>query len=148
MRNHMSDAASQAKRQKRGGGVEHLSLDVDAAERSYVALAAQQESPERAFERAWALAIMEKARAQLAAECRASGKAEIFAALFPESNAADVSGYAEISRMLGISETALRTMAMRLRRRWRDLIRAELAQTVNSQEALDEEMEALRQALT
>lgn len=147
MRNHMSDLAAHARRQKRGGGAEHVSFEGDSAERGYVAMGMDAESPERAFDRAWAMAIMEKARAQLEAECAASGKADLFAELFPETNAADVSGYAGISERLGISETALRTIAMRLRRRWRDLIRAELAQTVSSEQALEEEMDALRQAL-
>ena len=147
MRNHLSDAASLARRLKRGGGAEHFSLDADA-ERGYAALAVDAETPERAFEKAWAMSILERARQQLAAECTASGKDDLFAALFPETNSADVTGYAGISERLGMSESALRSQAMRLRRRWRDLIRAELAQTVNSQEALDEEMDALRLALS
>lgn len=147
MRNHLSDAASHANRQKRGGGVEHVPLDTESAERGYASLAMDSETPERAFEKAWAMAVMEKARSLLAAECQASGKADIFAALFPETNSASVTGYAALSERLNLSETALRSVAMRLRRRWRDLIRAELAQTVNSEEALEEEMEAMRRAL-
>ena len=105
------------------------------------------ETPERAFERVWAMEVMARSRAKLSEECAASGKAEAFAALFADP-AGEPDNYAAISGRLGLSETALRSLAMRLRRRWRDLIREELAQTVGSGEALDEEMGALRTALT
>ena len=55
--------------------------------------------------------------------------------------------YATVGSRLGVSETALRSIAMRLRRRWRELIRAELAELVDSRAALDEEMSALQAAL-
>jgi len=146
MRNHMSDEHSRATRAKRGGGAAHLSLEAGAAERGYADLAGDSETPERAFERVWAMDLMSRSRAKLAEECTASGKAEVFAALFPDHDGGS-ENYAAIGARLGLSETALRSLAMRLRRRWRDLIRAELAQTVNSGESLDEEMNALRAAL-
>ena len=94
------------------------------------------------------MSILEKARQQLGIECEASGKSSVFAALFPDSDAAPTEPYATLGTRLGLSESALRSLTMRLRRRWRDLIRAELAQTVGSREALDEEMACLQAALT
>ena len=63
MRNHLSDVAARADAQKRGGGVQHVPLDGEAVEESYLAMAAQMPTPERAFDRVWALGILEKAKA-------------------------------------------------------------------------------------
>lgn len=147
MRNHLIDAAARAGAQKRGGNVEHMPLDGDAVEQGYLAVAAQLPTPERAFDRVWALGILEKAKAKLAEECIASGKGTVFGALFPEKGGQSEEDYATIGSRLGISETALRSIAMRLRRRWKELIRAELAELVDSRAALDEEMANLQSAL-
>ncbi len=147
IRNHLSDVASRAGAQKRGGGVEHLPLDGRNAEDGYLAEAAQMPTPERAFDRLWALGILEKAKARLAEECAASGKAALFAALFPSAPGGDTENFAVLGERLGMSETALRSMAMRLRRRWRELIRHELESVVNSRSEVDEEMASLQAAL-
>lgn len=147
MRNHLSDVAARADAQKRGGGVQHVPLDGGAVEEGYLAAAAQMPTPERAFDRVWALGVMEKAKAKLAEECAASGKGLVFAALFPEKDGQATEDYATLSGRLGLSETALRSLAMRLRRRWRELIRAELAELVDTRSALDEEMKCLQAAL-
>ena len=147
MRNHLSDVAARADAQKRGGGVQHVPLDGEAVEEGYLAVAAQMQTPERAFDRVWALGILEKAKGKLAEECAASGKGAVFAALFPEKDGQATEDYATLSGRLGMSETALRSLAMRLRRRWRELIRAELAELVDTRSALDEEMKCLQAAL-
>ena len=148
MRNHMSDLHSAARAEKRGGGALHYSLDLDADEQGYAELAVETDSPEKAFERAWAMEVMARARLKLREECIASGKGEVFAALFPENGAGDMAAGATAGAQLGLAETGFRTLAMRLRHRWRDLIREELSQTVSTREALDEEMAALRAALS
>ncbi len=147
MRNHLSDAAARADAQKRGGGIQHVPLDGEMVEESYLATAAQMPTPERAFDRVWALGVLEKAKAKLAEECVASGKGTVFAALFPQHEGQATEDYTTLSGRLGLSETALRSLAMRLRRRWRELIRAELAELVDTRAALDEEMKCLQAAL-
>lgn len=147
MRNHMSDLHAQATAKKRGGGTTPLSLDVESAEQGYAALAVETDTPERIFDRMWAMSVLEAARTRLGTECEASGKGEVFAALFPSQNHGSPENYAAISSRVGLSEAALRTLAMRLRRRWQELIRAELSQTVNSRQALEDELECLRAAL-
>ena len=146
MRNHLSDVLSRASAAKRGGGASTVRLDVGDAERGYAELAVETETPERAFDRAWAMEVMTRSRSRLEEECRASGKGDAFSLLFPQGSG-QTENYAVMGERLGFSETALRSLAMRLRRRWRDLIRAELAQSVSSSEALEEEMAALRAAL-
>lgn len=147
MRHHLIDVVVRAGAQKRGGNAEHTPLDGDAVEQGYLAVAARLPTPERAFDRVWALGVLEKARAKLAEECTASGKGAVFTALFPEQGGQAEENYATVGSRLGVSETALRSIAMRLRRRWRELIRAELAELVDSRAALDEEMSALQAAL-
>jgi len=147
MRNHLSDLAARTEAQKRGGGVQHLPLDRAAAEEGYLGMAAQMATPEHAFDRVWALDILEKAKARLAEECAAAGKGAVFAALFPATESQEPEDYATLSSRLELSETALRSLAMRLRRRWRELIRQELADTVNTRAELDEEMACLQAAL-
>ncbi len=147
MRNHMSDVISKNHAQKRGGYALHLSMDADSAEHGYLSLAADTETPERAFDRIWAMEILDKAKSRLQQECQASGKADLYAALFPDTKDHEIESYAIIGERLGLSETALRTISMRLRRRWKELIRDELAQGVSSREALDEEMACLQAAL-
>ncbi len=146
LRNHLSDVAAHKNRVKRGGGSPHISLDAEDAEQGYLTIAAQMESPERAFDRMWAIEVMQKAKVKLADECRASGKMDLFEAFFADVSAAP-EPYAVLGQRLDMTETALRSISLRLRRRWRELIRAELAQGVSSQEALDEEMAALQAAL-
>jgi DNA-directed RNA polymerase specialized sigma24 family protein len=147
MRNHLSDLHARATAAKRGGGLTPLSLDAEAAEQGYAALAVETDTPERIFDRVWAMSVMECARTRLGEECAVSGKGAVFAALFPDKSEGTAENYAMLGGRLGLSETALRSLAMRLRRRWRELIRAELSQTVTSREALDEEMDCLRAAL-
>ncbi len=148
MANYLRDQHSRNTAQKRGGGAVPVSLDADLAEHGYERFAANTESPERAFDRVWAMQVMQAARSRLEEECTASGKVAVFHVLFPEeSPGGGATGYAELSERLGISSAALRSMAVRLRRRWRDLIREELAHGVPNQVALEEEWDALRRAL-
>ncbi len=143
MRNHLSDEDSRSHAVKRGGRIEVVSLDVNSAEHDYGVVASQSPSPEKAFERAWAMEIVSRAQAKLREECVASGKAEIFDALF----SVKVASGQETAEKLGMSVNAYRTVATRLRQRWRALIQQELAQTVNCQMDLEAEMEALKRAL-
>jgi RNA polymerase sigma-70 factor (ECF subfamily) len=147
MRNHMRDVHAASRAEKRGGGALHLSLDIDADEQGYAELAVETDTPERAFEKAWAMEVMERAKNKLRDECVASGKGAVFAALFPATGVGDMAAGEAAAKELGLAGTGFRTLAMRLRHRWRDLIREELSQTVSTREALDEEMDALRSAL-
>ncbi|MBL9114245.1 MAG: hypothetical protein JNJ83_04510 [Verrucomicrobiaceae bacterium] len=143
MRNHLSDEDSRSHAVKRGGRVEMVSLDLQSAERDYSIVASELPTPEKAFERAWAMEIVSRAQIKLREECVASGKAVVFDALF---SAKEESGQ-ETADKLGMSVNAFRTVATRLRQRWRALIQQELTQTVSCQTDLEAEMEALKRAL-
>jgi RNA polymerase sigma factor (sigma-70 family) len=135
-----------AKAQKRGGGATFIPLD-EVGERQYLQTPAL--SPEQLFEQQWAMALLEKSLTQLRAEFKASEKSALFDALkvFLTSEKREVS-YAQLSSRLGISEAALKMAVSRLRRRFGEILRAEIAATVTGREEVDQELRDLFAALS
>ena len=137
--NHRRDAA----REKRGGGAEHLALDAGTDTSPGVDVAA---APEAVFDREWALAIVERALALLESE---SENAAQFAALKPWlTPAASPASQAHAADALGVSEGAVKVAIHRLRRRFREIVRAEIAQTLHDPADLADEMRHLVAALS
>jgi len=140
---------SRAHRQKRGGQFNFISLDQQTPEERYRLEPADKDTPEKKFLRQWALTVLSQAMSQLESDCQANGKG----ALFREgkhllSGERDGSDYAEIGRRLDMSEGAVRVAVHRLRRRYGELLRGEIAQTVSGPEEIDEEMRYLLSALS
>ncbi len=136
--NHRRDAA----REKRGGGAEHVALGAGTDTSPGVDVAA---APEAAFDREWALAIVERALASLESE---SENAAHFAALKPWlTPAASPASRARAADALGLSEGAVKVAIHRLRRRFRAIVRTEIAQTLHDPADLDDEMRHLVGAL-
>ncbi len=133
-RRHMADEHDYATRQKRGGGAAPLSLDVEDAESFYAGELATVESPEQAFDKAWALGVVATAQARLRGEYQAAGKESLCDAI----NRGEP--YAGIAARLDLTVSAVTSAAFRLRRRCEELIRAEIAQTVASAGELEEEI--------
>ena len=136
-------------RLKRGGGTIALPLDAGTDTSPGVVLADHNElSPDKFFDRQWALAVLERAFAALETEREAAGKDAEFARLKPWLTGDAVYGeQAEAARGLGLSEGALKVTVHRLRRRFRELLKAEIAQTLDMPEAVEEEMRHLFSAL-
>ena len=128
----VSNVRDHDRAQKRGGGQPHLQLEFDTAEARYQAEpAASTLTPEELFERQWAVQLVERVRAQLAAERERAGAGEQFARLAGFLNGdPEPGGYEELARDTGTTEGALRVTVHRLRRRFRELLRAEIAATV------------------
>ena len=147
--NHfLTNQYESAKALKRGGGQIILSLDDTEAEDRYRREPAHSESPDRLYERQWALALMETAMQQLAEEQTGAGKVELFALLRPFLSQEPGPGtYAEIGQRLGVATGTLAVQVHRLRERYRQLIRCAVAQTVASPLEIDEEMRHLLAAL-
>ena len=129
---------------KRGGGQRLLSLDQTAAERRYSVEPATNETPARLFEKRWAATLLEKVLAELGAECQAAGKGAFFAAArgFLWGDQDPISG-AELAAQCGLTESAGKSAIHRLRRRYRALLRAEVARTVSTPEEVDGELRDL-----
>lgn len=135
-------------RQKRGGGELPVSLDALAAEERYRQEPADRQTPEKAFEQRWALALLERVLARLETEWTTAGRADAFRELrgFLTGDH-DLPGYAELGRRLGQSEGATRVAVHRLRQRYRDLLRAEIARTVDTAAEVEDELRHLLIAL-
>jgi RNA polymerase sigma-70 factor (ECF subfamily) len=147
--NHfLANEHERAQAQKRGGGRELLSLDDDSAEDRYQREPAHTESPDRLFERQWALALMEDALRRLTEEQAANNRADLFAALRPFlSREPEPCEYATLSDRLGLAPGTLAVQVHRLRERYRQLVRAAVADTVDSPLEIDAEMRHLLAAL-
>jgi RNA polymerase sigma-70 factor (ECF subfamily) len=133
---------------KRGGGKPLLALDALDPEARYAAEPADTTTPEAAFDHRWALQQIESALARLRTDYSSSDRRALFDMLkdylWGEKN--DVT-LAEIAAALHLSEDAARKAAQRLRRRFRECLRAEIAQTVATPDQVDAELRHLRAAL-
>lgn len=149
MKHFMANEWNRAQAQKRGGAQRILSLNDDSAEHRYRLEPAEKATPESLFERGWALTLLNGVLARLEEEYRQDGKQTWIEAMRPaltiDRGALD---YAEIAGTLGVTQTAARVAVHRLRRRYRELIRAEVAGTVASPNEVEEEMHYLFQVLT
>jgi len=144
LKHFLANEWDKARTQKRGGGAPHLSLDWQSADQQFQFADAGALSPDRAFDREWAMALLGKVIERLRAECAAEDKSAQFEALkgFLTADKAECS-YAEAAAALGIEETAARVAVHRLRKRYRQLLRAEIAHTLADPAQLDEELRAL-----
>ena len=134
--------------EKRGGGRVDFSLDQMDAENRYLLEPAHELTPAKIFDRRWATTVLDQAMACLAQECLAGGKAKLFETVksLLAGESADTS-YAEMALLLSLTEGALKVAVHRLRQRYGELIRAEIAQTVASPAEVDQELHHLLSAL-
>jgi RNA polymerase sigma factor (sigma-70 family) len=130
--NHfLANEWDKARAQKRGGGAQLVPLQFDTAETRYCREPADKVTPEQHFERRWALTLLETVTRRLGAEYEQEGKGDLFAALNPCLVGDRASQpYAELAKKLGLSEGAVKSAVHRLRQRYRQLLREEIAQTV------------------
>ena len=131
-------------RQKRGAHATHLSLDWRDADTRYQLELRDDLTPDKLSDRAWAVALLERVVGRLRDECAADGKAEQFAQL-KSLLTADRSAisYSQAAAALRMSEEAARVAVHRLRRRYRGLLREEIAQTLAEPAQVEEEMRSL-----
>ena len=146
MKHFLANEWDHARAQKRGGGRVPISLDAMTAESRYAMEPAALETPERVFERRWALTLLDRVLNHLRDEFAKAGKLAVFDEL-KSALAGDKTPYSEIGARLGMSEGAVKVAVHRLRGRYRDLIRAEVAQTVDSEAEIEDELRSLMSAL-
>jgi DNA-directed RNA polymerase specialized sigma24 family protein len=147
--NHfLADGWDHANAVKRGGGFTFLALDQDSAEQR-LAGASTQHSPEQIFERCWALALLQEVLNRLREEASQAGRAAHFGELkvFLTGEKSPVS-YAELAAKLGSGEAALRKEVQRLRHRYGELLREEIARTVADPLEIEEELRHLFRVLS
>jgi RNA polymerase sigma-70 factor (ECF subfamily) len=134
---------------KRGAGKPLVSLDEEATESRYLHEPATDKSPDKAYDRNWAVALLERALARLGEEFAVDGKGEMFAQLKPFlAGGAEAGDYGPVSDRLGITPGAVAVAVHRLRQRYRDLVRPEVTQTVAGPMEIEHEMRHLRAVLS
>jgi RNA polymerase sigma-70 factor (ECF subfamily) len=129
---------------KRGGGLIRVPLDSASAETWYEAVTADTVTPEILFERRWAVSLLEQVMARLRADYAKSGKTDQFERLSTLINRdEDDPRYAEAAAAAGTSAGALRMAVNRLGRKYREMLRSEIRETVSTDEEIDDEIRFL-----
>ena len=135
--------------QKRGGGVQFVPLETEDAEARYQLEPADELTAERVYERRWALALLDQVMNALRQEFLANGKSELFDALKVFlSGEKGAESQLEIGARFGLSESAVKSAVHRLRQRYRELLREEVAQTVVSRVDVEDELRHLLNVLS
>jgi len=149
VKNFLADMRDREHSLKRGAGQPHQSIDPGTDTSPGLQLPdAQTRSPDREFDRKWALTLLDRALTSLADEHKQTGKSDHFDAL-KEWLTADTGSVsqAETARKLGLSEGAVKLAIHRLRRQFRQTIKREISQTVKDPAQVAEEMKLLLEAL-
>ncbi len=143
--NHcLADESAKWRAQKRGSGQWPISLDLAAAEQRFGMEPAERKTPDEAFDRQWATALLDRVLERLQSEYARQGKPELFRALKPTLvGARESQPYRVLAEELGVNEGTVRTAVHRLRKRSRELIRDEITETVSSAGEVDEEIRYL-----
>jgi RNA polymerase sigma factor (sigma-70 family) len=137
-----------ANRQKRGGGMEVLSLESEDFGGRHPGGLVDDRTPDKVFEQRWAAVLLEQVFTRLAVEMAADGKENLFQELRGFlTGGTDGNSYPEMARRLEMSEGTVRVNVHRLRQRYRQLLRLEIAHTVDSPEGIDDEIRCLFAAL-
>jgi len=148
MQNHLATQHKKAQALKRGGQYAFVSIDEQDAEGRYLREPAGNLTPERIFERRWALTLLENTLAALHQEYLRAGKLEVFEALQGTlSGDQDAPTWSSTAPKLGLTEGATRVAAHRLRRRYGELLRDAIAHTVSSPEEIEDEIHHLFRVL-
>jgi RNA polymerase sigma-70 factor (ECF subfamily) len=133
---------------KRGGRMTVVPLEIENAEGRYSLEPPDGETPERVYERRWALTLLERTLARLSREFEAAGKRAQFARLEGYlTGEQETLPYAKLALELGMSEGAIKVAVHRLRRRFGALLREEVGETVSMPEQVDDEIRDLFRAL-
>ncbi len=149
IRHFLSNERDREQALKRGGRTLMLSLDVETAEGAYRLEGRDDLTPEKLFDARWATVLLDRALARLHEEYVAAGKNDLFECLngFLTGDSDDVP-YADTARALDMSEGAVKVAVHRLRRRFRDALVKEIAETVSDPADIDAEIRHLRQAVS
>ncbi|MHC1767461.1 MAG: RNA polymerase sigma factor [Verrucomicrobiia bacterium] len=144
LKHYLANEWDKAKAVKRGGRVEFLSLEGEAAESRYYEEPVCELTPEKLYEQRWAYELLERVLERVRRECEESGQSPLFEALkgFLLGEDQGVS-YADVAAQQGLSEGALKKRVQRMRQRYQRLLREEIAHTVARREDVEDEIRYL-----
>jgi len=137
----LANEYDKARAQKRGGGRKFLSLDFDDAEKRYSREPSTSETPERLYLKKWARALTDEAMRLLERDFANSGKAELFKAIKPHLAAGE--DYDELARRLKMSVSNVKVTVHRARKKYRDLLREAVRDTVRSEAEVEIELKEI-----
>ena len=149
LKNFLANEWDKASRQKRGGHAHIISLDAAALETRFGHEPADPATPETEFDRQWALTLLDLVLHSLEKEYAANGKGELFVNLRSTlSGERATIPYAQIAARLDSTEGAIKVAVHRLRERYREILREEIAHTVETSAQVEEELRHLFAALS
>jgi len=148
LKHFLANEWEKARARKRGGGAQLLPLEFDTAETRYAQPVAPGDTPDRAYDRQWALALLDVVLGRLRREYREAGREGMFVDLKDTlGGGRSEIPYRELGARMELSEGAVKVAAHRLRQRYRELLREEIANTVAGPEEVEEELNYLFVAL-
>lgn len=148
MKHFLANEWDKARAQKRGGGKQILSIDFEDSESKYSVEPIHDITPDKLYDRRWAMTVLERVTARLRKEMYMKGKIEQFEQMkiFLTGSKGEVR-YAEVAENLGITEIAVKTAVHRLRKRYRQMLHAEIEDTVETKQDVEQELRYLLAAL-
>jgi len=144
LKRFIADQQGRARAVKRGGGHKMLSLNFEGAESRYALEPASELSPEKVFDKSWVLTLLEQTMTRLETELAGMNKQKLFEILKVYLAGKEVSiPYRDLAVQLDMTEGAVKAAVYRLRRRYREILRDEIAQTVTTGDQIDDEIRGL-----
>lgn len=148
LRHFVSNEARKMRTEKRGGKVTFVPMDAGDDEDRYDRELAHPESPEKLFERNWAENLLQRAVAALQKDYESCGKLHLFKALQPYlAGSANPNSYQDLAKELGMSTGTVAVAVFRMRKRYGELLRNEIAQTVEDPSEVEQEIRFLLEAV-
>lgn len=148
MNHFLAHEWEKARAQKRGGGQAVLSLDLAAAEKRFDLEPVDQLSPDKIFDKQWALALLEEVLNRLEAEYLHAGKGALFATLKQTlTGSRESAPYACLASQMQMSEAAVKVAVHRLRKRYRELLKIEITNTLADPDQAEAELRDLVAAM-
>ncbi len=148
IKHFLANEWDRARAQKRGGGKKILSVNLEDSESKYAVEPTHDMTPDKLYDRRWAMTVLDQVMVRLRKEMHAEGKLDPFEKMkiFLTGGKGEVR-YAEVAKNLGISEAAVKTAVHRLRKRYRQLLIAVISDTVETSQDVEQEMRYLLAAL-
>jgi RNA polymerase sigma-70 factor (ECF subfamily) len=147
LQHFLSDASDRERSQKRGGGVALLSFSFETGESNYALEPSHMETPERIFERKWARTVLDRVMKSLSDEFDANGKLAFFKRIQAYLTGDGDLAYASLGAELNLTESGVKSAIRRMRQRYRDLLREEVAATISDPSELDDELQSLLRSI-
>lgn len=150
LKNYLSAAYHRENAIKRGGRVDFVSIDFDQAENRHFSEPTDSLTPEKIFDAHWAMTLLTQTMKQLRDEYSSQGRRALFETLKPFldlSGSSEVPGYEAVARKLDVSVGGVKTLIHRFRKRYSEILRTAVAQTVTDPSEIDGEIHSLCDAL-